>query len=83
MTAVLPRVATSFSFFLLCPPQPDSGRQTRIGFQKFLHETKRGVIFLLCIRYRAIRGHEQIKVAHIGIVRCKKDAKVPSNTGEN
>ena len=68
---------------VLIRAERDSRRRARISFQEFLHEPERRVIFLLCVRSCAIRGHEQVKVAHIGIVRCEKDAKIPSNAGEN
>ena len=71
------------SLSLLRPAQQNSGRRARISFQKFLHQSKRGVIFLLRVRYSAIRGDEQIKIAHVGIVCGEKDAKIPSNAGEN
>ena len=66
-------------FCLLRREQRDPRRQARVGFEEFLHKSKRRFVFLFCVRHGAIRGHKQIEVAHVGIVCCEKHAKIPSN----
>src|SRR6266480_2570358 len=74
---------SAFVTLLLCRAQRDSRRQADIRLEEFSHERKCRVVFLLCIRYRAIRGHKQVEIAHIGIVCCEKDTKIPSNSRQN
>src|ERR1043165_4520447 len=69
-------VTTTFSRCSLCPPQHDFGRRTRVSFKEFPHELESGVIFLFRVRDCAISRQKQVKIAHVGVVRCEKDTKV-------
>src|SRR4051812_21369012 len=71
--AQLPRRRLSRSTFPPIPAQCDFVRRACIRLQKLPHQGERFLIFPQRVRDAAIIRNHQLVVAHIGIVRRKKD----------